>query len=212
MIGKYHFDGGWYEPQPQSVNGFPWYIKAISSYPDQKMMIMLYKIYLANNLKIGTHIPIEILHTHKNINQFILDRINYCIEDSYEQFKDLDIWEEHPISAPSWSNTLKIIRPEFKHLSGKASYVNEAYVGVTKNYFSPEPGIGDTVETIMSTLFPVLNSYIRCPVKECEFKHSKASLKNVIIGLNDRHKWTREQIADWLESLDLNLEVKGTNV
>lgn len=28
------------------------------------------------------------------------------------------------------------------------------------------------------------------------------SLFNAIISLNDKHKWTREQIADWIESLD----------
>lgn len=28
------------------------------------------------------------------------------------------------------------------------------------------------------------------------------NLFNIIINLNDYHKWTREQIADWLETLD----------
>lgn len=30
-------------------------------------------------------------------------------------------------------------------------------------------------------------------------------LEEVIIHLNDRHKWSREQIADWLDSLDVDL-------
>lgn len=28
------------------------------------------------------------------------------------------------------------------------------------------------------------------------------SLRHIIINLNDEHRWTREQIADWLESLN----------
>jgi hypothetical protein len=31
------------------------------------------------------------------------------------------------------------------------------------------------------------------------------SIRNIIINLNDVHKWTREQIADWLDSLDVDL-------
>lgn len=33
-------------------------------------------------------------------------------------------------------------------------------------------------------------------------------LRIIIIGLNDRHRWTRDQIADWLETLDVDLEFK----
>lgn len=34
------------------------------------------------------------------------------------------------------------------------------------------------------------------------------SLEIVIISLNDHHGWTREQIADWLETLDIDLTFK----
>jgi hypothetical protein len=34
------------------------------------------------------------------------------------------------------------------------------------------------------------------------------SIRNIIINLNDVHKWTREQIADWLDSLDVDLTFK----
>lgn len=36
----------------------------------------------------------------------------------------------------------------------------------------------------------------------------KAALRGVIMDLNDRHGWTREQIADWLETLDININMK----
>lgn len=37
---------------------------------------------------------------------------------------------------------------------------------------------------------------------------TKQSVKDIIIFLNDRSKWTREEIADWLDTLDLDLKFK----
>lgn len=37
---------------------------------------------------------------------------------------------------------------------------------------------------------------------------TKATLERVIINLNDQQKWTREQIADWLETLDIDISFK----
>ncbi|XAO35294.1 hypothetical protein SEA_FRANCOB_105 [Streptomyces phage Francob] len=37
---------------------------------------------------------------------------------------------------------------------------------------------------------------------------SESTLERVIINLNDQHKWTREQIADWLETLDIDITFK----
>lgn len=34
------------------------------------------------------------------------------------------------------------------------------------------------------------------------------SLRGVIMNLNDGHGWTREQIADWLETLDIDINMK----
>lgn len=51
----------------------------------------------------------------------------------------------------------------------------------------------------------------RCPVTDCESAYhqdDRALLQNTIIHLNDKHKWTREAIADWLETLDHDLTFK----
>lgn len=44
-----------------------------------------------------------------------------------------------------------------------------------------------------------------CPGLECPLEDS---LYGLIMHLNDTHKWTREAIADWLETLDADLEFK----
>jgi hypothetical protein len=39
-----------------------------------------------------------------------------------------------------------------------------------------------------------------CPCPQCNF--NEASIYDMVQILNDNHKWTREQIADWLDTLD----------
>lgn len=53
---------------------------------------------------------------------------------------------------------------------------------------------------------PALNSLVDYP-KGTAREGMNSRLEDVIIFLNDTERWTREQIADWLESLDINLEV-----
>lgn len=55
----------------------------------------------------------------------------------------------------------------------------------------------------MVTAFPCLERVKKCP---CGCKN-KTTLKSLVIHLNDGEQWTREAIADWLESLDVDLEL-----
>jgi hypothetical protein len=59
--------------------------------------------------------------------------------------------------------------------------------------------------------------WVLCP--QCEVVHAlkygeggtteyQRSVHGAIIHLNDVHKWSRDQIADWLESLDIDLSFK----
>jgi hypothetical protein len=50
-----------------------------------------------------------------------------------------------------------------------------------------------------------------CPVEECPDKSQtglNALLHGTVMHLNDKHKWTREHIADWLDTLDHDLTFK----
>lgn len=53
----------------------------------------------------------------------------------------------------------------------------------------------------------------KLPGVEEEVKHPitdrQKPLWNVIVDLNDRHGWSREQIADWLETLDIDISFGG---
>lgn len=41
-----------------------------------------------------------------------------------------------------------------------------------------------------------------CPGDVCWAEPEKGVLSSIIIHLNDAHLWTREQIADWVESME----------
>ncbi|QGH79430.1 hypothetical protein SEA_LIMPID_103 [Streptomyces phage Limpid] len=50
---------------------------------------------------------------------------------------------------------------------------------------------------------PALNERVKHPITM-----QTGTLRSVIISLNDGAKWTREQIADWLETLDIDISFK----
>jgi hypothetical protein len=75
----------------------------------------------------------------------------------------------------------------------------------TRNHLLDDPGV-------LARQIPGIKQVVTCPAcKNGEIKGitnseymatTGESLMSVIIHLNDRHKWTREAIADWIETLD----------
>jgi hypothetical protein len=55
--------------------------------------------------------------------------------------------------------------------------------------------------------FPFARHEVVCPVSGCYGDSWKPHLKAAIVHLNDRHHWTREDIADWLDTLPLDLTI-----
>lgn len=71
-----------------------------------------------------------------------------------------------------------------------------------------------TPDMALAKIMPDLNAVVSCPVAVPGFLEDgsiadavpyKARVSELIIYLNDRAGWTREQIADWLETLDVDL-------
>jgi hypothetical protein len=50
---------------------------------------------------------------------------------------------------------------------------------------------------------PGVNEKVKHPVRGIEYK-----LSDCIMNLNDEYRWTREQIADWVETLDVDTTFK----
>ena len=58
--------------------------------------------------------------------------------------------------------------------------------------------------------FPVLEAGVRWPCDCYDFMDGAyGMLSNCIMHLNDKHHWTRQQIADWLEACDIDITVVG---
>jgi hypothetical protein len=52
----------------------------------------------------------------------------------------------------------------------------------------------------LGTVFPGIHQKLNCP--DCG---AYTQLYYILVDLNDDHGWTREQIADWLETLDIDI-------
>lgn len=71
-------------------------------------------------------------------------------------------------------------------------------------------------EACWIAFLPVLQTviYVECPEAQCPrppvSQFSRQALHTAhswILHLNDEHRWSREDIADWLDTLDLDLRV-----
>lgn len=69
---------------------------------------------------------------------------------------------------------------------------------------------GTSIVHELSDVFPQLRDRLAsCPKQDCPY--SFRPLVSIIPHLNDAHQWTREQIADWLETLDVDLTIQPTS-
>lgn len=63
------------------------------------------------------------------------------------------------------------------------------------------------IKSILEKCLPQIldSSYsVPCP-KGCRPGFHEGNIASLIVHLNDDHKWSREQIADWLDTLDVDL-------
>jgi|SRR5881398_324037 len=67
-----------------------------------------------------------------------------------------------------------------------------------------DPGVGSDVRHTLLKIAPGLSSWARCP--SCDYLPGLL-LFEVVVHLNDIHEWTRPEIADWLETLDVDLSL-----
>lgn len=70
----------------------------------------------------------------------------------------------------------------------------------------PAISTGEEIISVLNDSIPGFEGmHVVCPVDDC---CGNDLLFDVIITLNDKHQWTREAIADWLDTLDLDLTIK----
>jgi hypothetical protein len=103
----------------------------------------------------------------------------------------------------------------FNEFSGTTLYINYDEINhtfykteTTSNPTSKKPSEYDKLAKIV----PALKTYVLAVCPSCGLV-PKTTLTHMIIHLNDRHKWDRNAIADWLDTLDVDLTipVEGNN-
>jgi hypothetical protein len=136
------------------------------------------------------------------------DNQEYVAKEAYKQ-----LWYNLYQKAPMLSPDLSYMRYSEGILKGgnyHGAYYNAKYNGA-------KPNSGGSIKSSGKTLLPYngtgpdprvnelpgLDERVKNPVTK-----QQGLLRHVIIELNDRHKWTREAIADWLDSLDIDLRFK----
>jgi hypothetical protein len=86
----------------------------------------------------------------------------------------------------------------WQHAKTKKQQYSYAPVSPTPKYSAHH--MGSEVADRLTELLPGLRKAARCP--RCK---EQRSVRELIVHLNDKHRATREEIADWLETLDIDL-------
>lgn len=112
--------------------------------------------------------------------------------------------EEALQKASSWIPSSKI------YTSNSANSTIDYYQNLVNATTSATSGIDEhsTVKQLKE-VFPGLDHETPCPASECYLEKKSIKLSVLIPHLNDSsHNWSREKIADWLETLDININAK----
>lgn len=151
----------------------------------------------------------EAIHKNKmeQIKQQIQGQWNESFETKVANLNALN--EYYGMSHLTKEQMQKLHEETIKNLHWNAEV--PAYHYSSPSYHHKQSGKStESVPGALRRVLPGIHSLVRYPCDCCRdtYKDKGFILQNVIIHLNDKAKWTREQIADWLESLDVDLEFK----
>jgi hypothetical protein len=163
------------------------------------------------NTKVGTSITDEFMQDMPK------DYIKHTIVESlagvvYNQAKKdiedaLDASEDFP---PKWQS-VGYSDGGFVYTTG-VGLTNESTYALTSAMSTPESNHLSSPTALKNKLKDA-QVKVLCPAKDCVTGTSTygtplhTTVWSMIQHLNDRHKWKREDIADWLETLDLDLTI-----
>lgn len=82
------------------------------------------------------------------------------------------------------------------------------YVLFTSYTFIKSAKQAKEAEQVIGTLSSLVPGF-ELMTAVCPICLNQKKLSSQVIHLNDSHKWTREDIADWLETLDHDLRIVG---
>lgn len=96
-----------------------------------------------------------------------------------------------------------------EHVTPPSSY--EKFLNAFQKMNTAPPAENMSIDQVLEDGIPGFHLMVqRCPVAKCikQDYDNTAYLRDTIIHLNDEHKWPRESIAEWLDTLDHDLRFK----
>lgn len=136
-----------------------------------------------------------------DLRQVLADELNSFLSKSGWP-SHLEDYLNHPNLPMSWETIPVTYNPDYASVSNKPG----VYVG--PGGYDPAGDVGgSTVVRALEQSIPGINAYVDCPW--CGKGEGRDAHDGPIVALvqhlNDHAHWSREQIADWLETLDVDL-------
>lgn len=123
-----------------------------------------------------------------------------------EYVLDGGIWQSPKKAADWWSTSINAWKGAFAGQLPTVLY----HAGSPVTDDTPVAVAAHTPADDLAALVPALKDYSAvCP--ECPANQSPTPLRYLIQHLNDAHEWTRERIADYLDTLDVDLTLQPAN-
>jgi hypothetical protein len=100
------------------------------------------------------------------------------------------------------------MKPIFKHMGELAEKMGDAFADVAEAMKPLGEALTKATATTMAPGIALSQHedmhkiLANCPDKYCVTNHEDQPIYHIIQHLNDHHKWKRERIADWLDTLD----------
>jgi hypothetical protein len=139
---------------------------------------------------------------------------SYCVSDSYDTYEDIDGPKPYHADYEIYSNLFENLYVGFPEKSAEFCQIKNDFINdvLSGKYFSDDPllsypnEIQHYAKDPRVDKLPGLREIVRNPAT-----NEPMMLERAIINLNDIQKWTREAIADWLETLDIDISFRGEN-
>ena len=187
---KHYAHGGALIPVSETVAGF---VRPI-------VENLIYKVYKEAHPDVDEIPQVHLQMLYQSVRHMFYESTKYDIDNETQ--------------TPTWPmHEGGIVNTQFIHLKESSNDAAMSFEGFKEYYNNKfvnpyEPNKithVDPVGTLRSAC-PALDSVVKYPTGT-GYDGYEDRLYYVIQHLNDVEKWTREQIADWLESLDINIEV-----
>jgi hypothetical protein len=179
--------------------GMP-HVEAFNMIDEGKIRIQM-KVGLghSNSLKSYMEFDAELWHEQNSM----------CLQYAQEEMiHSLYAEIPHAVSAVSQLR-YKLFENDMKGVSAQSMYkvVSETPKWIPSGNFTTNPAAemypAKSAPDRRVKQLPALDEIVKNPVTR-----NTGTLRSVIISLNDGSKWTREAIADWLETLDIDISFK----